>query len=87
MIQVPKPKPLTRWEKFAKLKGIQNRKQSRKVFDEATGEWVPRWGYKGANDDGANDWLIPVRQNAGIVEESFFSLSDVYLRLNSATNT
>jgi len=35
------------------------------VYDEATGDWVPRWGYKGINDDGANDWLIPVPDNAG----------------------
>ncbi|CAG8484497.1 3181_t:CDS:2 [Paraglomus occultum] len=68
---VPKPKPLTRWEKFAKLKGIQNRKKSRKVFDEATGDWVPRWGYKGANDDGINNWLIPVPQNADPYEDQF----------------
>ena len=50
MIQVPKPKPLTRWEKFAKLKGIQNRKQSRKVFDEATGELIQP-AYKGRNQE------------------------------------
>ena len=35
------------------------------IYDEATGEWVPRWGYKGTNDDGANDWLIPISQNDG----------------------
>mgnify|MGYP001615449287 CR=1 FL=1 len=34
----------TRWEAFAKEKGIQKKKRSRKVFDEATQDWVPRWG-------------------------------------------
>merc|ERR1719199_1464353 len=43
---VPAPKPLTRWEKFAKEKGIQNKKKERMVMDERTGEWAPRWGYK-----------------------------------------
>jgi len=68
---LPKPKPPTRWEKFAKAKGIQHRKKSKMVYDEATGEWVSRWGYKGTNDDGANDWLIPVPQNDDPFEDQF----------------
>ncbi|GBB98617.1 hypothetical protein RclHR1_03280013 [Rhizophagus clarus] len=68
---LPKPKPPTRWERFAKAKGIQHRKKSKMVYDEATGEWVPRWGYKGTNDDGANDWLIPVPQTEDPFEDQF----------------
>ncbi|CAG8521300.1 6115_t:CDS:2 [Diversispora eburnea] len=60
---IPKPKPLTRWEKFAKAKGIHHRKKDKLIFDKNTGEWVPRWGYKGTNHDGADDWLIPVPDN------------------------
>jgi regulator of ribosome biosynthesis len=63
--KLPKPKPPTRWERFAKAKGIQHRKKNKMIYDEATGEWVSRWGYKGTNDDGINDWLIPVSQNDG----------------------
>ncbi|KAI9189323.1 Rhodanese- sulfurtransferase [Blastocladiella emersonii ATCC 22665] len=69
-LQVPREKPLpkdqpqTRWEKFAKEKGIQNRKKSRMEYDEATGEYRPRWGYGSAKNDAANDWLIPVPKNA-----------------------
>jgi regulator of ribosome biosynthesis len=48
---VPKPKPLTRWEQFAKEKGIQKKKKDRMVFDETTKEWRPQWGYKRANED------------------------------------
>jgi regulator of ribosome biosynthesis len=44
-VQLPKPKPPTKWELFAKKKGIQKQKQKQKtpnaVFDEETGEWVP----------------------------------------------
>ncbi|RIA99141.1 ribosome biogenesis regulatory protein [Glomus cerebriforme] len=68
---LPKPKPPTRWERFAKAKGIQHRKKSKMTFDEATGEWVPRWGYKGTNDDSTNDWLIPVPQNDDPFEDQF----------------
>jgi regulator of ribosome biosynthesis len=32
--------------RFAKEKGIQNKKKERMVMDERTGEWAPRWGYK-----------------------------------------
>ncbi|KAJ9070850.1 Rhodanese- sulfurtransferase [Entomophthora muscae] len=59
---VPKPKPLTRWEKFAKAKGIQNKKRDRMVFDEESGEYRPRYGYKGINQVD-KDWLMEVPEN------------------------
>lgn len=30
------------------------------VYDEAKGEWVPKWGYKGRNKDGEGDWIVEV---------------------------
>lgn len=57
---VPKPKPMTRWEKFAQEKGIEKRKKSRMIWDEAAQEWRPRWGYKRAGDD-SKDWAVPVK--------------------------
>ena len=33
-LQVPKPKAMTKWEKYAKVKGIQNKKKSRMIWDE-----------------------------------------------------
>jgi regulator of ribosome biosynthesis len=30
------------------------------VYDESTGEWVPKWGYKGANKGGEGDWIVEV---------------------------
>ena len=30
------------------------------VYDDATGEWVPKWGYKGANKAGEDDWIVEV---------------------------
>ncbi len=29
-------------------------------YDEATGEWVPKWGYKGSNKGIENDWIVEV---------------------------
>jgi regulator of ribosome biosynthesis len=43
---LPKPKEETRWEKFAKEKGIVKRKRERMVFDETAQEWKPRFGFK-----------------------------------------
>eukprot|EP00163_Fabomonas_tropica_P009178 TRINITY_DN18981_c0_g1_i1.p1 TRINITY_DN18981_c0_g1~~TRINITY_DN18981_c0_g1_i1.p1 ORF type:complete len:336 (-),score=117.52 TRINITY_DN18981_c0_g1_i1:240-1121(-) len=52
----PKPRPETRWEKFAREKGILNKKRDRMVWDEDRQDWVPRWGYKSkANDDLSKD--------------------------------
>ena len=28
------------------------------IYDEATGEWVPKWGYKGKNKAEENQWLV-----------------------------
>ncbi|RAR06037.1 RRS1-domain-containing protein [Stemphylium lycopersici] len=58
---IPAAKEPTKWERFAAKKGIKKQKRdSNKVYDEATGEWVPKWGYKGKNKDGENDWLVEV---------------------------
>ncbi|KAL8828800.1 MAG: hypothetical protein Q9191_002387 [Dirinaria sp. TL-2023a] len=65
---LPREKPLpaekaeTKWEKFAKKKGIQvkRRGEGKTVYDEAAGEWVPKWGYKGQNKEGEGDWLVEV---------------------------
>ncbi|XP_010529775.1 PREDICTED: ribosome biogenesis regulatory protein homolog [Tarenaya hassleriana] len=48
---LPKPKPLTKWEEFAKKKGIQKRKKDKVVWDEQTDQWKRRHGYDRVNDD------------------------------------
>lgn len=58
---VPADKPLTKWQEFAKKKGIKAKaKDTNLVYDEEKGEWVPKWGYKGKNKEGENDWLVEV---------------------------
>ncbi|KAJ1920942.1 Rhodanese- sulfurtransferase [Mycoemilia scoparia] len=68
---IPKEKPMTRWEKFAKLKGIKKQKQSRMVYDEETGEYRPRWGYKGANNTDQEPWLIELGGNDDPMEDQY----------------
>ncbi|KAK7532155.1 putative ribosome biogenesis protein [Phyllosticta citribraziliensis] len=61
---VPQPKAPTKWELFAKKKGIKDKKRDTKmVYDEASGEWVPKWGYKGKNKDLDDQWLVEVDAN------------------------
>uniref|UniRef100_A0A5S6R180 Ribosome biogenesis regulatory protein n=1 Tax=Trichuris muris TaxID=70415 RepID=A0A5S6R180_TRIMR len=67
---VPKAKPPTKWEQFAKLKGIKPRKKSRMVWDEEAQDWRPRWGYKRAKDD-TKDWLIEITDKEDPFEDHF----------------
>ncbi len=55
--RIPEPKAPTKWELFAKQKGIKKKSKERMVYDENQGEFRPRFGYKRANS-GIED--IPV---------------------------
>lgn len=58
---IPAAKEPTKWELFAKKKGIQaKQREGKKVYNEATGEWENKYGYKGANKSGEDDWLVEV---------------------------
>ncbi|TBU47252.1 RRS1-domain-containing protein [Dichomitus squalens] len=63
---LPKPKPPTKWEQFAKAKGIQKKRRDKKVWNEEKQEWVDRWGWKGANKDKEVQWLTEVPANADV---------------------
>lgn len=68
--KIPKAKPPTRWEKFAKSKGISNKKRGRMIFDEESKTWKPRFGYKRGKDD-TNEWCLEVPANADPYEDQF----------------
>nr|XP_028592650.1 ribosome biogenesis regulatory protein homolog [Podarcis muralis] len=70
---LPKPKPLTRWEQFARLKGIRptRKKRGTLVWDEAAKEWRRRWGYQRAGGDPSRDWLLEVPDSAHPLEDQF----------------
>lgn len=56
---VPKEKEKSKWDKFAEKKGIRpKQRDGKKVYDEASGEWKLKYGYKG-KDDG-KEWLVEV---------------------------
>ena len=67
---LPAEKPKTRWEEFAERKNIQKDKErSKKVYDEVTGEYERRYGYKRINDPN-DEWLIVV-PNTDRAEDPF----------------
>lgn len=58
---LPKPKEPTKWELFARRKGIKAKpKQGKLVYDQSSGEWAPKWGFKGANKKLDDQWLVEV---------------------------
>ncbi|KAI9167010.1 Regulator of ribosome biosynthesis [Paramyrothecium foliicola] len=60
---LPQARPPTKWERFAEKKGIKpkTREQRRNLaYDEESGEWKRKWGYKGLNKKGEDDWLVEV---------------------------
>jgi regulator of ribosome biosynthesis len=69
---LPPPKQQTTWQKFAAKKGIAPKTAESKkkvVYDENTGEWVPKWGYKGANKTAEGQWIVEVDEKRGAGEE------------------
>jgi hypothetical protein len=63
---LPKPKPPTKWEQFAKAKGIQKKRKDKVVWDEERQEWVNRWGRDGKNKEKEVQWATEVAANADV---------------------
>ncbi|EME27260.1 ribosome biogenesis regulatory protein (RRS1) family protein [Galdieria sulphuraria] len=55
---IPKEKPLTKWEQFAKIRGIRKRKRDKFAWDEGRAEFRPIHGYRSIND-GSNQVILP----------------------------
>ena len=60
----PKPKPLTKWEEYAKSKGIEKSKKKgagkngRVQWDDTVKEWVPGYGYKKVQAEDKKNWMM-----------------------------
>nr|CAG4649641.1 EOG090X0CBY [Scapholeberis mucronata] len=59
----PKAKELSKWEKYAKEKGITLRKKSKATWDEDLKNWVPRFGYKKNLAEREKNWVVEVPGN------------------------
>ena len=78
---IPIPKPPTKWEKYAKEKGIENKKKkSRMVWDDVVKDWVPRFGYKKAKAEVEKNWAMEwkvIRISADILKY-YYLLYHIY---------
>jgi len=73
----PKPKAPTKWEKYAKEKGIEKKKKKdRLVWDDVVSKWVPQFGYKKAQAEADKNWMIPLKQNADPTEDPYEKLAE-----------
>jgi len=73
----PKPKAMTKWEKYAKDKGIdKKKKKDRLVWDDVVSKWVPQFGYKKAQAEADKNWMIPMKQNADPTEDPFEKIAE-----------
>ncbi|CEJ95082.1 Putative Regulator of ribosome biosynthesis [[Torrubiella] hemipterigena] len=64
---IPQVKPPTKWERFAAKKGIKAKtREARRnlAYDETTGEWTRKWGYKGLNKKGEDAPIMEVDMEA-----------------------
>ncbi|XP_014274001.1 ribosome biogenesis regulatory protein homolog [Halyomorpha halys] len=73
----PKPKPLTKWQTYAKEKGIKTTKKSRVTWDDVLNKWVPRYGYKKAKAEKEKDWIIEVPGNVDPYTDMFEKKSSI----------
>ncbi|CAG7835924.1 unnamed protein product [Allacma fusca] len=72
----PKGKQMTKWETYAKDKGITKRKKTKLVWDDLVKDWVPRYGYKRAAAEHEKDWVLEVPANADPFEDQFEKKSE-----------
>ncbi|CAG9863544.1 unnamed protein product [Phyllotreta striolata] len=71
MKPIPKPRPLTRWEEFAKAKGIVKKKKAKLSWDEHLKKWIPLYGFKKAQSEKEKDWVLEVPENVNPMEDQF----------------
>ncbi|KAI4503377.1 hypothetical protein M0802_001599 [Mischocyttarus mexicanus] len=74
---IPKPKPLTKWQQFAKEKGIQTNKKNRTKlkWDEELKKWIPRYGYQRSKATEQKEWIVEVGNDNNPKEDPFTAIN------------
>ncbi|KAF7995779.1 hypothetical protein HCN44_006886 [Aphidius gifuensis] len=55
---MPKQKVPTKWQQFAKEKGIKNKKKPKLNWDEELTKWIPTFGYKKNAAEYQKNWVV-----------------------------
>ncbi|XP_031826635.1 ribosome biogenesis regulatory protein homolog [Nomia melanderi] len=71
--QIPKPKPLTKWQQYAKEKGIKSKKKdkSKLKWDTELQKWIPTFGYKRSKAEEQKEWLVEINDDNKVIEDPF----------------
>lgn len=74
--KLPKPKQLTKWQQFAKEKGINSKKKGRSKlkWDDLLQKWTPAYGFKKAQADKQKEWLVECKDDGKPVEDPVAAL-------------
>jgi regulator of ribosome biosynthesis len=75
--KLPVPRQLTKWEQFAKDKGIKKRVKDKKVYDTELDKWVPTYGYQAYKADKEKNWCLEVPQNVDPMTDMFQKKKDL----------
>lgn len=75
--KLPQAKALTKWEQFAKDKGIKKTKKDKKVWDPVLDKWVPTFGYQKFKADKEKDWVLEVPKNIDPMTDMFQKKKDL----------
>ncbi|CRK95634.1 CLUMA_CG009092, isoform A [Clunio marinus] len=75
--KLPQPKVPTKWEQFAKAKGIKKRQKDKKVWDEELGKWVATYGFQRFKAEKEKDWVLEVPQNLDPMTDMFQKKKDL----------
>jgi len=74
--KAPKGKAVTKWEQYARDKGIQRKKKKKKVWDETLKRWVPRWGMRKNQAEKEKNWVMEVPVTSDPYEDQFAKAAD-----------
>lgn len=74
--KLPKPKALTKWQQFAKEKGINSKKKGRSKlkWDDLLQKWTPAYGFKKAQADMQKEWLVECKADGKPIEDPVAAL-------------
>ena len=74
--KLPKPKPLTKWQQFAKDKGIRTKKKGRAKlkWDDLLQKWTPTYGFRRAQAQEQKEWLVECKDDGKPIEDPFAAI-------------
>ena len=79
---IPKPKAMSKWEKFRIERGLQARqKRSRIVYDPLTKDWVPRYGAGSVKKiQDRYNWIMEDKEKYGGVDPFTYAKQEKKLK-------